>query len=78
MNSNSMSYVTKLEFQESDVSSQICAGTVVHKFFIATTKYCCQSGNTVKISSRLPKFSKPNLKLKLLDPVQGRMLARGE
>ena len=50
VNSNSMSYVTKLEFQESEVTNQFCVGTVVHKFFIATTKYCCESGNSVKIS----------------------------
>ena len=50
VNSESMSYVMKLEFQESDVFSQLCVGTVIHRFFIATTKYCCESGDTVTIS----------------------------
>ena len=51
VSSNSMQYVVKLEFQESQSNSfnQLCAGTVVHKHFIATTKFCCESGDTVAI-----------------------------
>ena len=51
VSSNSMRYVAKLEFREdqSQGFNQLCAGTVVHKHFIVTTKFCCESGNTVAI-----------------------------
>ena len=52
VNFDSMSYVVKLEFQEKQSNSfnQLCAGTVVHKHFIVTTKFCCESGDTVTIT----------------------------
>ena len=51
VSSNSMPYVAKLEFREdqSQDFNQLCAGTIVHKHFIATTRFCCESGNTVAI-----------------------------
>ena len=54
VNANVMPYVVKLEFQDSRSNNQglnqLCVGTVVHKHFIASTKYCCGSGKTVAIS----------------------------
>ena len=53
VNSVSMQYVAKLEFKESQSQSsfnQLCVGTVIHKHFIVTTRFCCESGNTVAIS----------------------------
>ena len=46
VNSNSMKYVAKLLFD----SGEQCAGTVVNKFFILTTTFCCQSGESVTIN----------------------------
>ena len=47
-----MPYVVKLEFAENgeqDVA-QLCAGTIINKFFIISTKFCCRSGNSVAIT----------------------------
>ena len=53
VSSNSMAYVVRLEFQEVQSNNQgfnqLCAGTVVHKHFVSTTKSCCESGDTVAI-----------------------------
>ena len=50
----SMPYVVKLKFQENysdnQQFSQQCVGTIIHKFFIATSRYCCSSGDFVTIS----------------------------
>ena len=43
----SMSYVAKLQFDLDD--GQLCAGTVINKYFLVTTKFCCESGNMVSI-----------------------------
>ena len=43
----SMSYVAKLQFDLDD--GQLCAGTVINKYFLVTTKFCCESGNVVSI-----------------------------
>ena len=45
-----MPYVAKLEFDQNDEMNQLCVGTVMHRYFIATTKFCCESGKTVAIS----------------------------
>ena len=49
-----MSYVVKLNFPDTDsngqadwTSNQLCAGTVINKHFIATSKFCCDSGKSV-------------------------------
>ena len=46
----SMSYVVKLGFNSNDGMNELCAGTVINRYFIATTKYCCEAGNSVKIN----------------------------
>ena len=49
----SMSYVTKLEFKLNDETGdlgQICVGTVINKYFVVTTKFCCNSDDSVTIS----------------------------
>ena len=52
--SASMPYVVKLEFHENysenQQFSQQCVGTIIDKFFIITSKYCCSSGDFVTIS----------------------------
>ena len=45
-----MSYVAKLEFNSNDGMNELCAGTVINRYFIATTKYCCEAGSSVSIS----------------------------
>ena len=53
--SESMLYVVKLNFLDTGSSSegdqwtsnQLCAGTVINKHFIATSKFCCDSGQSV-------------------------------
>ena len=54
VDSESMSYVVKLNFPDTDssgqadwTSNQLCAGTVINKHFIATSKFCCDSGKSV-------------------------------
>ena len=37
-------------FHHSDSMSELCVGTVINQFFIATTKYCCESGISVSIN----------------------------
>ena len=44
-----MSYVARLEFDQNDGMNQLCAGTVIDQYFIATTKFCCESGKLVTI-----------------------------
>ena len=46
----SMPYVAKLEFSSNDGMDELCVGTVINQYFIATTKYCCEAGNSVAIS----------------------------
>ena len=48
----SMPYVVKLEFAENDGQdvTQLCAGTIINKFFIISTKFCCEAGNSVAIT----------------------------
>ena len=48
----SISYVAKLQFHLEDGvnANQLCAGTVVNKHFIASTKFCCETGTFVKIN----------------------------
>ena len=46
VNSNAMKYVTKLVFD----NEEQCVGTVVDKYFILTSKYCCESGDTVTVT----------------------------
>ena len=48
-----MPYVSKLEFKlndDIDDISQICVGTVINKYFVVTTKFCCNSGDSVTIN----------------------------
>ena len=48
-----MPYVSKLEFKlndEIDDMGQICVGTVINKYFLVTTKFCCNSGDSVTIN----------------------------
>ena len=51
-----MPYVSQLEFRQNDSentaegNNQLCAGTVINKYFIITTKFCCDSGNLVTIN----------------------------
>ena len=44
--SSAMKYVAKLVFD----NAEQCVGTVIDKYFILTTKYCCQSGDTVLVT----------------------------
>ena len=44
--SSGMHYVAKLVFD----NEQQCAGTIIDKNFILTTKFCCQSGDDVAIT----------------------------
>jgi len=37
-------------FSHSGALSELCVGTVINQFFIATTKYCCESGISVSIN----------------------------
>ena len=48
----SMPYVAKLEFSENDEQdiSQLCAGTIVDKHFVISTRFCCESGDSVAIT----------------------------
>ena len=43
----SMPYVVKLEFTDSNGAIQHCVGTVIHRHFIATSRFCCDSGESV-------------------------------
>ena len=47
-----MSYVSKLEFRQHGGQNidQLCAGTVINKYFILTTSFCCNSGDLVTIN----------------------------
>ena len=40
----------KLMFNQNDGINQLCVGTVINPYFIATTKFCCNSGSTVTIN----------------------------
>ena len=48
----SMPYVAKLGFTDSNGQemNQLCAGTIVDKYFILSTRFCCESGNSVSIT----------------------------
>ena len=46
--SDSMPYVVKLDFTDSSGTIQNCVGTVIHRFFIATSRFCCNSGDIVR------------------------------
>ena len=52
VNQGSMPYVAKLEFSRSDEQgmTQLCAGTIVDKYFVISTRFCCESGNWVSIT----------------------------
>ena len=45
--SGSMPYVVKLDFTDSSGTIQKCVGTVIHRYFIATSRFCCNSGDLV-------------------------------
>ena len=48
----SMPYVTKLEFGQTDEQAlnQLCAGTIINRYFILSTKFCCESGDSVTVT----------------------------
>ena len=37
-------------FYQSDGINQLCVGTVINHYFIATTKFCCESGHLVAVN----------------------------
>ena len=40
----------KLNFDSNREISQLCVGTVINQYFIVTTKFCCESGESVEIN----------------------------
>ena len=37
-------------FNQNDGMNQLCVGTVINQYFIATSKFCCDSGTSVAIN----------------------------
>ena len=37
-------------FNQNDGINQLCAGTVINQYFVATSKFCCDSGTSVAIN----------------------------
>ena len=37
-------------FNQNDGINQLCVGTIINQYFVATSKFCCDSGTSVAIS----------------------------
>jgi len=42
-----MPFVIKLDFIDSNGTIQHCVGTVIHRYFIATSRFCCEAGDSL-------------------------------